>query len=481
MTIALRYAVRSDVGLLREGNEDAAYAGPRLLAVADGMGGHAAGEVASAVAISALADLDGELPENELKAALRNAVARANQTLHDMVAADPSIGGMGTTLTAMLWSGKHIALCHIGDSRAYVLSGGEFSQITHDHTLVQSLVDDGRITPDEAATHPQRSLLLRALDGTSDAEPDLTVREAKVGDRYLLCSDGLSSVVSEETLHRTLAAVGEPDDAVRQLVELAIKGGGPDNITCIVADVVDRARAVRPPSAVMAGAASNGAGRPLLRTDSPAGRAHVLSRTAPQEAIVLDHDDPARAAATREAEPEMPTRRRWPLVTSVLALLLILIVGGAYGAWRYSQDQYYVSTSDGNVAIFQGVNQTVAGISLSHLYLRTNMPLDQVPVSDQQMIRATISASNLAGAQRIVGRVRGGYQTCRSARSALRAYDRAQSTYQRKLAAYKKRFDTVKPVRVKGRLHTPPPRPRGPAPTVPADCPNPPATAGGTR
>src|SRR5215467_13285707 len=160
MTLALRYAVRSDVGLLREGNEDSAYAGPRLLAVADGMGGHAAGEVASAVAI-------------ELLAALADAVASANQKLHDLVAANPSIGGMGTTLTAMLWSGTRVAVCHIGDSRAYLLSGGELQQITHDHTLVQSLVDDGRMSPDEAATHPQRSLLLRALDGSSDVEPDL--------------------------------------------------------------------------------------------------------------------------------------------------------------------------------------------------------------------------------------------------------------------------------------------------------------------
>src|SRR6516164_674677 len=295
MTLALRYAVRSDVGLLREGNEDSAYAGPRLLAVADGMGGHAAGEVASAVAISTLTGLDGDMPANELQLALADAVTRANQTLHDMVVADPSIGGMGTTLTAMLWSGSRVALCHIGDSRAYVLSGGEFRQITHDHTLVQSLVDDGRISPDEAATHPQRSLLLRALDGTSEAEPDLSIREAHAGDRYLLCSDGLSGVVSEETLHRTLATVADPDDAVLQLVELAIRGGGPDNITCIVADVVDSATAPRVPgrsSSMLAGAASNG-GRPMIRTDSPAARAHLLSQTKPQAAVVVDHDDPA--------------------------------------------------------------------------------------------------------------------------------------------------------------------------------------------
>ena len=379
MTLELRYAVRSDVGLLREGNEDSAYAGPRLLAVADGMGGHAAGEVASAVAIASLADLDDDMPASELQIALSTAVAHANQILHDMVSADPSIGGMGTTLTAMLWSGSKVALCHIGDSRAYVLSGGEFQQLTHDHTLVQSLVDDGRISPDEAATHPQRSLLLRALDGTSEAEPDLSLREAKAGDRYLLCSDGLSGVVSEETLHRTLATVPDPDEAVLQLVELAIRGGGPDNITCIVADVVDTATAPRPPTkaSVLAGAASNG-GRPIARGDSPATRAHRLTQTAPQAAIVVDHDDPAPPVLGDEPDTES-ARRRWPIVTSLFVLLILLILGGAYLGWRYTQDQYFVGTDGGNVAIFQGINQSVAGVNLSHVDQRTSIPVAGVP------------------------------------------------------------------------------------------------------
>src|SRR6266581_7519681 len=241
MTLALRYTVRSDVGLLREGNEDSAYAGPHLLAIADGMGGHAAGEVASSVAISALADLDSEVPVDHLLEALAAAVAAASNTLHEMSLEDPSVEGMGTTLTALLWSGSTVAICHIGDSRAYLLRDGEFRQITRDHTLVQSLVDDGRLTPEAAATHPQRSLLLRALDGRTEAEPDLSVREVTAGDRYLLCSDGLSDVVTEQTLHKTLVTITDPDDAVMQLIELAIRGGGPDNITVIVADVVDAA------------------------------------------------------------------------------------------------------------------------------------------------------------------------------------------------------------------------------------------------
>ena len=478
MTLELRYAVRSDVGLLREGNEDSAYAGPRLLAVADGMGGHAAGEVASAVAIGALADLDDDMPPSELQIALSTAVAHANQILHDMVSADPSIGGMGTTLTAMLWSGGKVALCHIGDSRAYVLSGGRFQQITHDHTLVQSLVDDGRISPDEAATHPQRSLLLRALDGTSEAEPDLEILEAHAGDRYLLCSDGLSGVVSEETLHRTLATVPDPDDAVLQLVELAIRGGGPDNITCIVADVVDSATAPRvPESSVLAGAASNG-GRPTIRTDSPAARAHLLSQTKPQAAIVVDHEDPAPRMLHDDEDTE-PPRRRWPIVRSLVVLLLILIVGAGYLGWRYTQDQYYVGADGGQVAIFQGVNQTVVGVNLSHVYQRTGIPLAGVPAPQQGLITATVPATSRSQALAIVANVRKQYETCLAAYAAEAKYQADLSKYNVAKAAYKKKWGDLQPHKLpknRGTVHAP--KFTETQPTPPSGCPGPSATSG---
>jgi serine/threonine protein phosphatase PrpC len=487
MTLALRYAVRSDVGLLREGNEDSAYAGPRLLAVADGMGGHAAGEVASAVAIEALTALDGDLPASELLDALAGAVTRANDLLRKMVAANPSIGGMGTTLTAMLWSGTRVALCHIGDSRAYLLSGGEFKQITHDHTLVQSLVDDGRISPDEAATHPQRSLLLRALDGSSDVEPDLSMREAQTGDRYLLCSDGLSGVVSEPTLHRALATAAEPDDAVRQLVELAIKEGGPDNITCIVADVVDSATAVRPPSevSVLAGAASNGSGMPMMRSDSTIGRGHVLTQTAPQAAIVIAHDDPVpRAAggavADDDTEPDGQVRRRLPIVKSLLALLLIVIIGAGYAGWRYTQAQYYVGEDAGRVTIFRGINQNVAGLKLSSVYDRTEIPLAGVPVTEQGLIRSTISANSLSHARSIVANIRTGYLTCQAAYARLSAYQARMQAYTAALNAYKKKHGTTAPVKTKtGKIVAKPPaKPAGAKPIIPTECPVPGAAPG---
>src|SRR6201987_2335775 len=259
MTLVLRYAVRSDVGLLREGNEDSAYAGPRLLAVADGMGGHAAGEVASSLTISSMAKLDSEPPGGDMMAELAAAVAAANTRLQEMIIANPAVEGMGTTLTALFWSDGHAAVCHIGDSRGYLLREGELYQITHDHTLVQSLVDEGRISADDVSTHPQRSLLLRALDGRSVAEPDLSVHDGQAGDRYLLCSDGLSGVVSDETLRDTLSSFEDPETAARQLIDLAIHGGGPETIPGIVADVVDTATPRLPltTAPVLAGAAAS--------------------------------------------------------------------------------------------------------------------------------------------------------------------------------------------------------------------------------
>jgi PPM family protein phosphatase len=237
-TLAVRCAVESDIGLQREDNEDSAYAGAQLLAVADGMGGHAAGEVASAAVIEALRPLDTQVPAGELLNALDHAVRRAGTALRDMAQADPSLLGMGTTLTALLWSGSQLGLVHVGDSRAYLVRDGEVFQITHDHTMVQSLLDEGKITASEAASHPQRSLLLRALAADRSFEPDLQLHEARLGDRYLLCSDGLHQVADAEAIARVLLTVTDPDQAAKDLIRLAIEGGGPDNVTCIVADIV---------------------------------------------------------------------------------------------------------------------------------------------------------------------------------------------------------------------------------------------------
>ncbi|RKE21607.1 MerR family transcriptional regulator [Streptomyces sp. TLI_171] len=231
--LRIRYAAGTDTGLVRARNEDAAYAGPGLIAVADGTGPQGGGELASAAAIEALKEV--ELPAGELLNVLEAAIAGVDAK----VGGASELPGAGTTLTAMLWSGTQLALVHIGDSRAYLLRGGELFRITHDHTLVQSMVDDGRLTLDEAASHPQRTLLVRALTGSGENRPDVSLHPARPGDRYLLCSDGLSRWVTTEALHTVLTMVAAPEQAVRQLMELALRAGGPDNIACAVADVLE--------------------------------------------------------------------------------------------------------------------------------------------------------------------------------------------------------------------------------------------------
>ncbi len=388
MTLALHYALRSDVGLLREGNEDSAYAGPRLLAIADGMGGHAAGEVASAVAISALAPLDRQnlASDDDMLNALADAVSSARATLHDISASDPAVEGMGTTLTAMLWAGARVAVCHIGDSRAYLLRDHDLYQITRDHTLVQSLVDEGRLSPAAAASHPQRSLIMRALQGSTDADPDLAMHDAIPGDRYLLCSDGLTDVVGDEAVHRVLSTVPDAEEAVDQLIALAIHNGGPDNITCIVADVVDTVTGPLPPTrdTVLAGAAASGDVSTLLRAaiGSAAGASGADPHAAPPGASMNGHRSRVTAGSGDEDGQDDgfdEPRRRWPVVTSVLIVLLVLIATGIYVGYRSIQENYYLAADGSHVSIYRGISQKIAFVGLSSLYQKTDVLTSEVP------------------------------------------------------------------------------------------------------
>ena len=243
MPPTLRSAVGSDVGRRRENNQDSAVTSPRILAVADGMGGHAHGEVASAVAISALLDLDARLRDVELGgidllAALRETIDDAAARLTGLAQQNPDLRGTGTTVVAFVVDGTRIGVLHLGDSRAYLLRDGQLHRLTRDHTLVQSLVDEGRISEAEAATHPRRSWLVKTLQDSSTPEPDLFHVEGRPGDRYLICSDGVTAVLGDAQLQEILVAAGEPAVAVADLVAGANAGGGPDNITCIVADLV---------------------------------------------------------------------------------------------------------------------------------------------------------------------------------------------------------------------------------------------------
>jgi serine/threonine protein phosphatase PrpC len=513
MTLELHYAVRSDVGLLREGNEDSAYAGPRLLAVADGMGGHAAGEVASALTIASMSELDAEQSGSDMRAALAMAVVTANARLHEKIIANPAVEGMGTTLTALLWSNGHAAICHIGDSRGYLLREGELYQITHDHTLVQSLVDEGRISADDVSTHPQRSLLLRALDGRSIAEPDLSQHESLPGDRYLLCSDGLSGVVSDETLLDTLLTIEDPEVATRQLIELANRGGGPDNITCIVADVVDTATTRWPltTAPVLAGAAAMLDDLRLADGDGSFGgfEDHHQDRmrpagTVPQPAVDdLDLDpmltsavasltlsengaDPqvTRARPSHRAQPKRSRgrsagsapgsarrRRRWPIVTTALVVLVAVVIGGGYIFWRMSQDQYYVAAnSNGQVLIYRGINYNILGINWFSPYQQTGLQLAEVPSNYLQTVKTAESSGSLAQVHQTVTNIDAAVNECRTQYAMQELWvskENAYHAYQAKVAAAKRKH----PTGGTANLGPQPPNP-GPSPLAPGQRPS---------
>jgi protein phosphatase len=239
----LRYAAGSDTGRRRRVNQDSMYASPRLLVVADGIGGQPHGEVASAAAVSVMAEFDlnlrGRDPRDiDAEAELSSVTRRIGERLEAMAARNRDFQGMGTTLTALLWDGTGFGAVHVGDSRGYLVRDGVLHQITRDHTLVQALVDDGSLAADQAAGHPRRSMLMKALQSTGSSEPDRWRFDALPGDRYLLCSDGLTCVATPDVIEDVLTTVGDPGEAVTRLIELANEGGGPDNVTCVVADVM---------------------------------------------------------------------------------------------------------------------------------------------------------------------------------------------------------------------------------------------------
>ena len=429
MSLSLRFAAGSHDGMIREHNEDSGYAGPRLLAVADGMGGQAAGEVASSEVISTMVQLDEDVPGSDILTSLGGTLQRANDQLRVMVDEDRQLEGMGTTLTALLWTGQRLGLVHVGDSRAYLLRGGQLTQITQDHTWVQRLVDEGRITEEEATTHPQRSLLMRALGSGDHVEPDLSIREVRAGDRYLLCSDGLSGVVSHQTMEDTLASYQGPQETVEDLIQLALRGGGPDNITCIVADVLDvgdndtLTNQLNDTPVIVGAVAENQhqIGAPgALQT--PAARAAELGKSSRSEGGESGGEVPAQqsvesgegfgppadgarstAASASGAygpygddDPPAKGRRKGLKWSLWVALAVVLVGGGLYGGYQWTQTQYYVGAKDDHVVLYRGLDQELAGVSLNDVQQdKPSVELKYLPQFKREEVRSTIAVDSL--------------------------------------------------------------------------------------
>lgn len=425
MALILRCAARSDVGLIRLGNEDSGYAGPHVLMVADGMGGHAAGELASAAAVATIAMLEGDVAGDNVLELMDDAIDEIGHRISEVIAADPDLTGMGTTVTAAYWLGDRLAIGHVGDSRAYLLRDGEFTQLTHDHTYVQSLVDAGRITEDEALVHPRRSLLMRAIDGMNVVEPDLVMQDLLPGDRIMLCSDGLCGVVPRDVVHRTLLS-GDPTGCVTRLVDLALELGAPDNVTVVVADVVEVDDAVDPETPVVVGAA--GETRVRLRLpgivfpddaqpdpDRPETPPSVDGPpTAPQALIDADIVVPAAARSLRPTEAELAAahrsrqrKRALVAVAAVVGVLAIVVLSVFLIAKSWLANRYYVglngSPGTGTVAVYQGTDQTLLGIQLSSLYTDSGISIGSLPYFDQALVSKTIYAQDAVDADRIVG------------------------------------------------------------------------------
>ncbi|MWC00222.1 SpoIIE family protein phosphatase [Agromyces sp. MMS17-SY077] len=396
----------SHVGRIRSNNQDSGYAGRRLFFVADGMGGHAGGDVASAIVTQFTAAADADYPDAAAAArALADTLQQANRRLAETVADHSELTGMGTTASGIIVQGGQAAIAHIGDSRIYLLRAGELSQVSTDHTFVQRLVDAGRITAEEAMTHPRRSVLMRVL-GDVETSPDIdtAVVDLLPGDRWLICSDGLSGVVPFDALQDFLAADVSPKIVADRLVKASLDGGAPDNVTVVIVDIGDPPAPETPPQIVGSAAAPLAFGQvsEAIRT-----RGLRLTPFRPHPVQETHFEPDSEEFYDEIIEEDARRRRRRRLVWGFWILLLVAaITTVAYFGYQWTQTRFYVGEApSGVVAIYRGVQQNLGPISLHELYRESDVEVSELRTYDQQRVQQTINAGSLTEALAIVQRL----------------------------------------------------------------------------
>lgn len=408
MPVKLVSAAASHVGKVRSANQDSGYSGYQLHFVADGMGGHAGGEFASALASQRIAQIDAiYATPDDAGAALLNVILEANQTLTETVANHPELAGMGTTFSGLMFVDEQAVVGHIGDSRVYRYRDGELTQITKDHTFVQRLVDLGRITPEEALVHPRRNVIMRVLGDTNDVpQLDVDVLDVHPGDRWLLCSDGLCGYVSDEIVARNLGSSESAEEVTEVLVGEALEAGAPDNVTVVIVDVLSGAtQLASEPVAKYVGAAENEIviedrkGRKSLGLLNP--RIFVDIFRGPNRATDFQ---PESEELLNKYQRETSKRFRWRSVRQVATWLLVVagVVAGLWGGYQYTQTKYYVAESNGHIAVFKGIREQLGPLKFSHVIEETNYVVADLPDYQREQVQNSLFATSEDDAKRII-------------------------------------------------------------------------------
>ncbi len=400
-------AAISHTGKVRSNNQDSGYSGANLFVVADGMGGHAGGDVASSIAIQRMEPLDQAYAStDDAQASLQAAATTAAGDLIRAAKERPELAGLGTTLSAIIMVDDYAVIGHIGDSRIYLYRDDALTQITADHTFVQRLVDSGRITPEEARYHPRRSVLMRVLsDMDADPELDMFVMHTQPGDRWLLCSDGLSGVVDETHILKAMRMGMAPGRTADTLLKQALDGGAPDNVTIVLVEVGGQ-HALSSGTPTIVGSASNPLNIPI-----PAARSTLSNWLHPvrQAANEPSHFEPAPEYLEEliEEDRRRARRRRFGWIAGMLLVVVMLCIA-AFAAYSWTQTRYFVGADEDSVVIFQGVQQNLGPVVLSTPIQDTDILLADLPPYQRASVERTITARSLSDAEAIVARLKAG-------------------------------------------------------------------------